>query len=213
MTITVLIVDPAASFRRGLAATLTAAGYAVDEADSLPHRNGEGQPDAIVASVRDSQDLLELANAVDAQPRRPGIVALVTGRDPELVADGLRGGVNAIVERDALPELISDAVGISLAGHSVIPQWAAGVFAARIPQRPPSDQWVSNQEVEWLRLLADGMTVGALASRIGYSEREMFRNLHDLYTRIKVKSRTGALLWAERHGLLAPPESKPDHPA
>jgi len=197
----VLIVDAAASFRRGLAAGLTAAGYAVAEAAGLTDLDQASSPQVIVASVDTGTDLSLLAGrGTDAS--RPRIVALLAAQDSELLVGLLRSGVECVVDRNAPPETITEAVRMSGSQHSVIPAWAASELAARIPSRPRNAQLIGDEEIEWLRLLANGATVAALAERVGYSEREMFRNLNELYARIEVRNRTGALLWAERHGLL-----------
>lgn len=198
---TVLIVDSAAAFRRGLGMSLRNAGFDVEEAGSVSGWAGTPPVQAVVVTVDSPTGLVAALEALPAAPR-PVVVGLVGDSSPGLVADALRLGVSGVVERDAPPELIVDAVRMGLSGHTVIPTWAAGAFAPRLPGRPPTGQWVQDDEAEWLRLLADGVTVASLASQVGYSEREMFRNLHELYTRIGVKNRTGALLWAERHGLL-----------
>ena len=200
---TVLIVDTAAAFRRGLGMALRDAGFAVEEAAGAAAWNRMQPITALVVSVRSEGDLAAALEAVPATPR-PVIIALVAESDPQLVAVALRSGVSGVVEKDAPPELIVAAVQAGVAGHTVIPTWAAGSLAARLPARPPVEQWIRDDEAEWLRLLAGGLTVAGLAKRVGYSEREMFRNLHELYTRIGVKNRTEALLWADRHGLLEP---------
>jgi DNA-binding NarL/FixJ family response regulator len=61
---------------------------------------------------------------------------------------------------------------------------------------------VGDNEVSWLRALASGETVAALGRRLGYSEREMYRRLHRLYTQIGARGRTDALLRAAKSGLL-----------
>ena len=54
----------------------------------------------------------------------------------------------------------------------------------------------------WLRWLAGGKTVASLAVAACYSEREMYRLLRKLYTRLGASGRTEALLAAQRYGLL-----------
>ncbi|MDQ3641282.1 MAG: hypothetical protein M3450_07420 [Actinomycetota bacterium] len=58
------------------------------------------------------------------------------------------------------------------------------------------------EEVGWLQTLARGATVARLAGEVGYSEREMFRILSNLYQRMGVVSRTEALVQAAQWGLL-----------
>lgn len=198
---TVLVVDGAAAFRRGIGTTLDGAGYEVEEIRSLDEWRGEWFPDVLMMTVPAAAELAAIAAFRSADSPRL-VVALLPHRDEELIASMLRSGIGCVVDRDADPEVMVDAVRIGLTGHSVVPAWAARALAARVPSRPSSEQWIRDDEVEWLRMLANGATIAALAERVGYSQREMFRNLNELYARIQVKNRTGALLWADRHGLL-----------
>jgi DNA-binding NarL/FixJ family response regulator len=203
MSTSVLIVDPTPVYRRGLAGALSDAGYLVAEAPGFADWDESEATQVIVVTVRSPHDL-DAITEVTASESPVKVVALIEGREVEQVADVLRAGGAAVAERDARPELIASAVRVVLEGHTLVPHWAAVVFAARIPARPSPDQWVSDAELHWLRLLGRGTTVATLANEVGYSEREMFRNLHDLYARIRVRNRTEALLWAERLGLLEP---------
>jgi DNA-binding CsgD family transcriptional regulator len=58
------------------------------------------------------------------------------------------------------------------------------------------------EELTWLRSLAAGETVTELSLSLGYSERELYRRLRRLYTRMGASGRTDALLRAVRWGLL-----------
>jgi len=198
----VLIADSAASFRRGLGSTFTAAGFIVEEAPRLPETTGSVE---VIVVTLDGPAALGALTRLLAGDAPPTVIVLADGQDPALVADALRMGAAGFVDRDADPDLVVAAVNAAFQGHALVPRWAAAAFAARIPIRPAATEWVSEEEVEWLRLFAAGVTVAALATRVGYSEREMFRNLHDLYARIGVRNRTGALIWAQRHGLLDSP--------
>jgi len=57
-------------------------------------------------------------------------------------------------------------------------------------------------ERRWLRLLAEGKTVAAVAAAEGYSARHMRRMLADVYRRLGVTGRIPALLAAAKLGLL-----------
>lgn len=200
----IIIADSAASFRRGLGAAFTAAGFVVTETARLADPAVADGNDAVVMTVG-SPDALVSVTALVAADSAPVVIVLAAGRDAGMVADALRTGAAGYVDRDADPDLVVAAVDAAFRGHAIVPRWAAAAFAARIPVRPSGNEWVTEEEVEWLRMFAAGVTVAALADRVGYSEREMFRNLHDLYVRIGVRNRTGALIWAQRHGLFDPP--------
>ena len=90
----------------------------------------------------------------------------------------------------------------SLIGRASVPETVIRAVALRIPITPGAEAWVQPGEAGWLRQLAAGVPVCDIADSVGYSEREMFRMLHDLYVRIGVRNRTEAIIWATRHGLL-----------
>ena len=58
------------------------------------------------------------------------------------------------------------------------------------------------RETEVLRLVADGLDTGEIASRMCYSERTVKNVLHDLTTRLQLKNRTHAVAYAVREGLI-----------
>jgi DNA-binding NarL/FixJ family response regulator len=66
---------------------------------------------------------------------------------------------------------------------------------------------VTGEDVDWLLALSRGQTVVELADDVGYSERSMFRKLHELYERLGVTNRSAALLEAQRLGLLETDEA------
>ena len=61
---------------------------------------------------------------------------------------------------------------------------------------------LSQTDVECLQALAAGERVTDLARRFSYSEREMYRRLRRLYSRMSVRGRAGALVLAARWGII-----------
>lgn len=92
-----------------------------------------------------------------------------------------------------------DAARLTL---SCLPTPTARTLAGALA--PPGDDAavLGVHEEEWLVALADGRTVAALARSAGYSQREMYRLLSDVYGRLGATTRTEALLIADRRGLL-----------
>ena len=75
--------------------------------------------------------------------------------------------------------------------------------AGAVPPGHPAAPSLTVVEQAWLRRLATGGTVAGLARSCGYSEREMYRRLSAVYQRLGARTRTEALLLAERIGLLS----------
>jgi len=61
---------------------------------------------------------------------------------------------------------------------------------------------ISDQEIRWLRSLAEGMPVAHLALEEGYSVRSMYRRLARTYRRLGAANRMQALIRAAEAGWL-----------
>ena len=105
-----------------------------------------------------------------------------------------------MVEMDGDPALIVEAVRSAAVGRFLVPEFARQALAQVDLRRdaPP----LGPTEVQWLRRLGTGVTVAALAQEAAYSEREMYRLLARIYQGLGARTRTQALLIAQRCGLL-----------
>jgi DNA-binding NarL/FixJ family response regulator len=90
-------------------------------------------------------------------------------------------------------------VRAAAAGQTLLPRQVARGMSRS--QTGPVPQ-LQAHERGWLRHLAESGTMANLATASGYSEREMYRLLGSVYTRLGAANRTEALLLAERWGLL-----------
>ncbi len=189
------ICDGAASYRRGLGAVLADAGYCVVEHDAAPN-----DIDALLLTVRSAGDWQVLREVVTVEPP-PTVVALLVDATPDRHAEALRSGAHGVVAWDLAPEVILSVVVAALDGSTVLPTGVARSMAASGPALYDAE-WITPEEVGWLRLLANGATVQQLAEKVGYSERALYRMLHGLYGRMRVSNRTEAILQASRWGLL-----------
>lgn len=201
VNIAVTVVEPAIAYRRGVEAALEAAGLkAHAPASPIPWALQKPNRVAVVTlRDRESCDLIEAISGSGGT-----VVALLIEPAKDAYWHALRHGAVSAVDWNADPQIIVAAVVQAAGGYALLPREVLASLsvkggAAHIPVIEP-------EEVEWLGALAHGATVVALADEIGYSERAMFRKLHDLYVRLGVKSRAEALVEAERLGLLG--ESK-----
>lgn len=131
-------------------------------------------------------------------------VLLVPDGAPDRWAEALALGAAGVADAAATAEEVAEVVVAALRGRVLLPGRVARALAVRTGGAPGEALPLSEREVGWLRGLADSTTVTSLARGNGYSEREMYRLLHDVYARIGAGSRTEALLIAQRHGLLGP---------
>lgn len=134
-----------------------------------------------------------------AAPRH-AVVLLVEAATPETCAAALHAGATGILTAgDALDDVIA-VLQCAGRGHTVLRRELAQALCR--PTTADVAPAVDAVEQGWLRQLAAGGTVAGLARSCGYSEREMYRRLSTLYLRLGARTRTEALLLAERFGLL-----------
>jgi HD-GYP domain-containing protein (c-di-GMP phosphodiesterase class II) len=144
--------------------------------------DGSGYPRGLAgASLSASQRLLAAADMYYAlredRPYRPALNATDA-------ADAIRREA-----REA--RLDADAVAAVLA--------AAGQPERRRRAWPGG---VTAREVEVLRLVAQGHTTSAIAARLHITEKTVRNHIEHVFAKIGVNNRTGASLYALRHGLL-----------
>ncbi|MEU8240768.1 DNA-binding response regulator [Actinoplanes missouriensis] len=196
----VAVVDPLPMYRHGVAALLAAAGHEVDTpADALGWaRRHTGTAVLLTVGADDDWQLLGRLAAIG---RRTAVIAVLSAPGGPNGADAVRAGAASVIGRAISPEALLRVISGLSAGEATLPldllrSLAAGPDAGDDADRPPPDQ------IAWLRRLAGGSTVAALAGDVGYSERAMFRLLQGLYERIGVRTRTEALMRAHDRGWL-----------
>lgn len=199
MVAPVVILDSAATFRRGLASSLTSAGFTPEEpADLCGWALGPGRR-AILVTVRPPSGwgpLLTLARLFG----KVLVIALLMDATCDAYGEAIRIGADSAADWHAEPEFIVDVVRAAYSGNLLIPLAAS---RALIRDHTRSDNYsISPEEREWLELIASGMPMCQLAYKAGYSERAIYRRLASLYKRIGVTSRTEAIIFASQRGIL-----------
>lgn len=134
----------------------------------------------------------------EASPHVP-TVALTTS--PSLSPPLLRCGAWVVLPSATSVSWLLVAVEAIGAGLSVVPHLAFHDWTPTGGKAQDTGH-VTDQEIDWLRILASGVTIGRLADTVGYSERNMQRLLAATYRKLDVSTRTEALLEATRRGLL-----------
>lgn len=202
MTIHVGVAGGSPAWRRGIKAILEDAGYTVEVFGSLADWSpGIGGRAVVVRG--DSESAAEALRAhIDEHPYVPA-VAVVEGSSVTSFARWVRAGASAVVDELQDVESLAGTLEVALDGKAAVPLAIMRSMAEAVPSAEELADRLSEEEVSWLKAMAEGRTVMELAEISGYSERAMFRMLRKLYVRLGVPNRTGALLWASRVGLLS----------
>jgi DNA-binding NarL/FixJ family response regulator len=199
--IRIAVFDPASSYRRGLGAAFATSGYLVQDADDVRVQAVLTDVDVVLFTIRSANDWQVLREVLTVNPEVK-LVALLVDPTPDRHAEALRSGAHGAADWEAAPETIVDVVRAALDGKTLLTTSVAQAMAGTTPALY-DPEWITEDEISWLRLLAGGATVQQLAEKIGYSERALYRMLHGLYGRMRVSNRTEAILQASRWGLLA----------
>ncbi|NND14502.1 MAG: response regulator transcription factor [Acidimicrobiia bacterium] len=194
------VIDRAASYRRGLDTAFRAAGHRVsfpDDPVAWARATAESRVAVVLVTLRVDNDCRMVSSVVDAGGH---VLGLLPDPSMEAFQHVLAHGATSAVDWNADPEQIVDVAIAAAQEMSLIPAAVIRSISAGGPV--PHTPTITAEEAQWLLSLAAGTTVAALAFEVGYSERAMFRKLHDLYVNLGVRNRSEALIAAERSGIL-----------
>jgi DNA-binding NarL/FixJ family response regulator len=183
----------------GLAGVLSETGFSLEEiTDPLPWLKRHHGAAVLVAV----HDVSGLDVVVELKAEAPGsvVVTLVDEVNVDAVQASLSAGATGSIALSAGAEEVVLVLNAAMSDNVVLPTVVARMLA-RENGRSARPSGIGDDEMSWLRALAIGETVADLSARLGYSEREMYRRLHRLYSRIGASGRTDALLRAARWGL------------
>ena len=168
------------------------------------------QPDVILMDVR-----MPIMNGVDAtaeilsQQPECCILMLTTFDDDAYVRDALRAGARGYLLKD-MP--VSDLVASILAALQGVYQLNASVVERFItsdalpqktePAETTTEARLTRREQEILHLIATGATNREVAEHLIISEGTVKNYLARLFSRLGLRDRTQAVIYAREHGLL-----------
>jgi DNA-binding NarL/FixJ family response regulator len=206
----VFVSDPHSIYRRGLAASLDL----LDDVESVAH----------AAGVRDSWEHPELfaADIVIVDPSMDGgrdfvaavsestgakvIVCTGDATEDDVVA-AIQAGAVGFLRKDTLtPESLGDAVRTAASGNGVVaPDLLGSLLRTLSPEAlesRPATARLTDREQQVLALIAAGHPTREVAEQLCYSERTVKNVLHDVVTKLNARSRSQAVAFAVREGLI-----------
>lgn len=181
----------------GLYALSSSSGYRFESVtDPLGWVESHQHP-AVLMVLRGRGDLELVVDLTETEPASV-VVTVVDDYDIDSVRDSLAAGASGAVSRDAGAADVLLALNAALTNSTVLPTVMARTLVAEGPEREPS--CLELFELTWLQSMANNTTVERLGRLAGYSEREMYRRLRNVYYKMGVSNRTEALLKASRLG-------------
>lgn len=134
------------------------------------------------------------------------VVILIDDPDPNWMAQALRLGAKAILNRDAGPEEIVSAVKAAHCGLVALSAEISHKMAERFPAPSPKNdlpiEELTARELEVLVMLAEGLGNGQIADRLGVSDHTIKFHISSILDKLGASTRTEAVTMALRMGLI-----------
>jgi DNA-binding NarL/FixJ family response regulator len=201
------VLDPHTIYRRGLAASLEL----MDGVETVHHA-------ASVADARESGALAD-ADLVILDPAAPGggefigsvdarVMVCSSDGSAESVLGALQAGAVGYLRKDTLTiESLGAAVNAACSGAGVMePELLGNLLRGVVPESPGRARRaatrLTDREQQVLALIADGHPTREVAEQLSYSERTVKNVLHDVVTKLNARSRSQAVAFAVREGLI-----------
>ncbi len=219
--IQVILADDHQVVRHGIRQFLVAAGIEViaeaEDGEQAIQLIEQHRPDVAVLDIRmPYKSGIEVARLVRERGWPVGLLVLTAYNDDPFVLAALEAGVNGFVLKTADVEEIVEAVravheGISVLDPDIVTKLMRSIAA--VSQPTPSDEQLTDREQAVLRLAARGLTNKAIGLSLGISDRTAQGHLQRIFEKLRVASRTEAVVKASQMGLLElppPHETAPD---
>lgn len=212
----VLLVDDQELVRTGLRRILhpdegfKVVGECADGAE-VPKAVEDLRPDVVVMDIRMKDvDGVEATRRLRERPEAPPVLVLTTFDDEELLSAALRAGAQGFQLKDAPGEdLIRSVRAVAAGGAWLDPGVTERVlttYRATAPAGPgPADiDELTPREAEVLQLVGRGSSNTEIAEELVISEVTVKSHLNHIFTKLGLRDRAAAIVFAFDNGLVAP---------
>ena len=209
MTVRVLIVDDHPVVRDGLRGMLQGQPDLEVVADAANGHQalaavGRYDPDVVLMDLRMPElDGVEATRRIRTDHPNVKVLVLTTYDTDADILHAIEAGATGYLLKDTPREQLFSAVRAAARGETVLAPTVAAKLVHSIRARPDHEQ-LTARELDVLRLVADGLTNRAIASRLHISEATVKTHLVHTYARLGVDDRTAAVMAAFERGLLRP---------
>jgi len=215
-TIRVLIVDDHAVVREGLRALITSEpGMAViaeasDGAEAVS-KSRDLKPDVILLDLlMPRKSGLEAIEEIKADNSQARILVLTSYADDDKVFPAIKAGALGYLLKDSSPQELLQAIRDTYQGESSLHPTIARKLIRELNRPsdlPPTEEPLTEREVEVLKLVAQGLANNEIARALSISERTARTHVSNILSKLHLANRTQAALYAIREGLTGDPAS------
>jgi DNA-binding NarL/FixJ family response regulator len=217
--IRVLLVDDQELVRTGLRGILRGAfGFEVvgecADGGEVAAAVKAAAPDVVLMDVRmPFTDGVQATRQLRQREDSPPVLALTTFDDDQALAGMLRAGASGFVLKGIPAEDLQRAVRVVAEGGA----WLDPAVTARVlaiyrtapssagAGRDPDLDALTGREREVLALIGRGKTNGEIAADLFVSEGTVKTHVNHVFTKLRLRDRAAAVVFAYDHGLVKPP--------
>ena len=162
----------------------------------------ELHPDLVLMDLRmPGGDGVEATRTIAAAHPSTRVVVLTTYETDQDILRAIEAGASGYLLKDIAPAELARSVRSAAAGQTVLATSAATALLGRVQGRQAGPA-LSAQEINVLRLAADGLTNAAIGSQLFIGEATVKTYLSRAYEKLGVSDRTSAVRRALELGLL-----------
>ena len=211
MTIRVLITDDHKVVRRGLRgfleldSELEVVGEASngEEAVDMARRL---EPDVVLMDLlMPVMDGIEATREIRKEMPDTEVVALTSVLEYASVTRAIKAGAIGYLLKNTEADELCKAIRAGAAGKVQLAPEAASRLISEV-RAPASSEALTERETEVLKLIARGKANKQIAGELFIDETTVKSHVHSILSKLNVRSRTQAVLYAVRLGLVAPEE-------
>jgi DNA-binding NarL/FixJ family response regulator len=221
---TIFLIDGWPAFRRSLRLFVEAAGYLVlgeaDTAEAATGTIGLAAASVIILDPGEKRDVLaeDLAGLGRATPRGGIVLFPAEPLEQSIVTQLLPLGVSAYLTKNADPADLLNALSVAAVGrYVVLPQFMALPRSVLEPAPMADHPILTRREREILTLAAAGYSNARIAEVMWVADQSVKFHFSNIFRKLRVRNRIGAIRAAEHHGLIdrwrlwpeLPPDAEP----
>jgi NarL family two-component system response regulator LiaR len=214
-TIRILIVDDHAVVREGLRSfiqirpDLEVVGEAGDGIEAV-ERARELEPDVVLMDiVMPRQGGIETIKQMKQANCPCRILVITSFAEDDQIFPAMKAGALGYLLKDSAPQELIQAIRTVHRGESALHPTVARKLIDELNREtdlPPTEEPLTERELEVLRLIAQGYSNREIGERLSLSERTIGKYASNILDKLHLANRTQAALYALRQGL-APLES------